>query len=200
MKYVIPILVAALLAYALIRRVNPYEAFIRGAADAVPTLLRVLPALAAMLGAITLLRGCGALDALGNWLSPVFEKIGIPSELTPLILLRPFSGSASLALLGDTLTRYGADSFVGRAASVCVGSTETIFYTLALYCGSVGISKTRHALPAALAGCTVLSRRIIPLFEILVSSENWLAELARDLCTWTSISCHSNLRFKMLKN
>ena len=145
MKYVIPILVAALLAYALIRRVNPYEAFIRGAADAVPTLLRVLPALAAMLGAI---------DALGNWLSPVFEKIGIPSELTPLILLRPFSGSASLALLGDTLTRYGADSFVGRAASVCVGSTETIFYTLALYCGSVGISKTRHALPAALAGCT----------------------------------------------
>ena len=154
MKYVIPILVAALLAYALIRRVNPYEAFIRGAADAVPTLLRVLPALAAMLGAITLLRGCGALDALGNWLSPVFEKIGIPSELTPLILLRPFSGSASLALLGDTLTRYGADSFVGRAASVCVGSTETIFYTLALYCGSVGISKTRHALPAALAGCT----------------------------------------------
>ena len=142
MKYVIPILVAALLAYALIRRVNPYEAFIRGAADA------------AMLGAITLLRGCGALDALGNWLSPVFEKIGIPSELTPLILLRPFSGSASLALLGDTLTRYGADSFVGRAASVCVGSTETIFYTLALYCGSVGISKTRHALPAALAGCT----------------------------------------------
>ena len=141
MKYVIPILVAALLAYALIRRVNPYEAFIRGAADAVPTLLRVLPALAAMLGAITLLRGCGALDALGNWLSPVFEKIGIPSELTPLILLRPFSGSASLALLGDMLTRYGADSFVGRAAS-------------ALYCGSVGISKTRHALPAALAGCT----------------------------------------------
>ena len=138
MKFVIPILVAALLAYALIRRVNPYEAFIRGAADAVPTLLR----------------GCGALDALGNWLSPVFEKIGIPSELTPLILLRPFSGSASLALLGDTLTRYGADSFVGRAASVCVGSTETIFYTLALYCGSVGISKTRHALPAALAGCT----------------------------------------------
>ena len=122
MKYVIPILVAALLAYALIRRVNPYEAFIRGAADAVPTLLRVLPALAAMLGAITLLRGCGALDALGNWLSPVFEKIGIPSELTPLILLRPFSGSASLALLGDTLTRYGADSFIGRAASVCVGN------------------------------------------------------------------------------
>lgn len=73
MKYVIPILVAALLAYALIRRVNPYEAFIRGAAGAVPTLLRVLPALAAMLGAITLLRGCGALDALGNWLSP-FSK------------------------------------------------------------------------------------------------------------------------------
>ena len=119
MKYVIPILVAALLAYALIRRVNPYEAFIRGAADAVPTLLRVLPALAAMLGAITLLRGCGVLDALGNWLSPVFEKIGIPSELTPLILLRPFSGSASLALLGDTLTvRTVLSAVLLRSASV----------------------------------------------------------------------------------
>lgn len=153
MSFLIPILVAALLAYALVRRVNPYEAFIRGAADAVPTILRVLPALAAMLGAISLLRGCGALDALNRWLSPVFEKIGIPAELTPLILLRPFSGSASLALLGDTLTLHGADSFIGRAASVCVGSTETIFYTLALYCGSVGISKTRHALPAALVGC-----------------------------------------------
>lgn len=92
MKYVIPVLVAALLAYALIRRVNPYEPLSAVRPDAVPTLLRVLPALAAMLGAITLLRGCGALDALGNWLSPVFEKIGIPSELTPLILLRPFSG------------------------------------------------------------------------------------------------------------
>lgn len=153
MSFLIPILVAALLVYALVRRVNPYEAFIRGAADAVPTILRVLPALAAMLGAISLLRGCGALDELNRWLSPFFEKIGIPAELTPLILLRPFSGSASLALLGDTLTLHGADSFIGRAASVCVGSTETIFYTLALYCGSVGISKTRHALPAALIGC-----------------------------------------------
>ena len=121
MKYVIPILVAALLAYALIRRVNPYEAFIRGAADAVPTLLRVLPALAAMLGAITLLRGCGALDALGNWLSPVFEKIGIPSELTPLILLRPFSGSASLALLVTRLhgtVRTVLSAVLLRSASV----------------------------------------------------------------------------------
>lgn len=153
MKYVIPILVAALLAYALIRRVNPYEAFIRGAVDAVPTLLRVLPALAAMLGAITLLRGCGALDALGNWLSPV-SKNRHSLRTHAADFASSFSGSASLALLGDTLTRYGADSFVGRAASVCVGSTETIFYTLALYCGSVGISKTRHALPAALAGCT----------------------------------------------
>lgn len=150
MALIIPALIALLLIYALIKHVNPYEAFAQGAAEALPMLGSVLPYLAAMLICISVFRGSGAMDALSALCSPLFNLVGIPSELVPLIVLRPFSGSASLALLQDSLLQYGADTFVGRAASVCVGSTETIFYTLALYFGAVGISKTRHSAPVAI--------------------------------------------------
>lgn len=147
---VIPCLVCLLAVYALFKRVNPYEAFAEGAAEAVPVILKVLPYLGAMLMAISVFRRSGAMDMLASLLHPVLRVFGIPAELIPLTVLRPFSGSASLALLQDVLLTYGADSFIGRAASVLVGSTETIFYTIALYCGSVGVRKTRHALPVAL--------------------------------------------------
>ena len=143
-------LIAGVFVYALIKRVNPYEAFTEGAAEAVPTILRVLPSLGAMLAAISLFRLSGAMDALSGLLAPVLNRIGIPTELVTLTVLRPFSGSASLALLRDTLTTYGADSFVGSAASTLVGSSETIFYTLAVYCGSVGIKKARYAFPVSI--------------------------------------------------
>lgn len=144
------IIVAALFIYALLKGINPYEAFAEGASEALPTIAKVLPYLAVMLIAINLFRRSGAMDAVTTLLAPLLSKLGIPAELATLIVLRPFSGSASLALLQDTLTVYGADGFIGRAASTIVGSTETIFYTLALYCGSVGIKRSRHALPVAL--------------------------------------------------
>lgn len=150
MALIIPALIALLLIYALIKRVNPYEAFARGAAEALPTLVSVLPYLAAMLICISVFRGSGAMDAFVALSSPVLSRLGVPSELVPLIILRPFSGSASLALLQDSLLQYGADTFIGRAASVSVGSTETIFYTLALYFGAVGVSKTRYSAPVAI--------------------------------------------------
>lgn len=145
-----PVLVGALIVYALFKKVNVYKAFVDGAAGAVPQLIEILPYLAAMLGAIALLRGSGAIDLFVRVISPVTEKLGVSPELVPLIALRPFSGSASLALLKDVLVRNGADSTVGRAASVLVGSTETVFYTTAVYFGAVGVTKTRHAIPAAL--------------------------------------------------
>ena len=129
-------LIAGVFVYALIKRVNPYEAFTEGAAEAVPTILRVLPSLGAMLAAISLFRLSGAMDALSGLLAPVLNRIGIPTELVTLTVLRPFSGSASLALLRDT--------------STLVGSSETIFYTLAVYCGSVGIKKARYAFPVSI--------------------------------------------------
>ena len=151
----IPLLIVALLAYALIKKVNIYKAFATGAADALPQLVSVLPYLAAMLTALEALKSSGALTALVGALRPAAQRIGLAPELIPLIVLRPFSGSASLALLKETLAQYGADSYIGRAAAVLVGSTETVFYTVALYFGSVGVTKTRQAIPASLIGGAV---------------------------------------------
>lgn len=149
-QIVIPCLIAVLLLYALLKKVNIYKAFAQGAADALPQLINVLPYLAAMLTALDIIRGSGALGAFVRLLAPIGKACGINEELIPLIVLRPFSGSASLALLKDTLATHGADSYIGRAASVLVGSTETVFYTAAVYFGAVGVTKTRQAIPAAL--------------------------------------------------
>ncbi|MBR3381476.1 MAG: spore maturation protein [Clostridia bacterium] len=146
----IPLLICALIIFALMKKVNIYKAFTRGAKEALPRLFSMLPYLAAMLCAIEVFRSSGALGLLTRALSPAAEGIGLPPELLPVILLRPFSGSAALALLKDTLTEHGADGYVGRAASVIVGSTETVFYTVALYFGAVNVTRTRHAIPAAL--------------------------------------------------
>lgn len=142
--------IAALIIYSLVVKSNPYEAFAEGAANAVPTIIRVLPYLAAMLVCINVFRRSGGMDFICRLLNKPLAYIGMPSQLLPLAAVRPFSGSAALALLQDTLKANGADSYIGKAASIMIGSTETVFYTIALYCGSVGIKKTRHAAAAAL--------------------------------------------------
>ena len=148
--YILPVGIALLFAYAASKGSNIYDAFVRGASQSLPTLKKVLPCMAAMLIAINVFRASGALDFLTKLASPVFEAVFIPKELAPLILLRPFSGSAALALLADTFSRCGVDSFIGLCASLLVGSTETIFYTVALYFGSAGISKPRYSVSGAL--------------------------------------------------
>ncbi|MBR0134958.1 MAG: spore maturation protein [Clostridia bacterium] len=149
-ELIMPVAVFALIVYALIRRVNVYKAFVEGAAEALPRLLSILPYLAAMLAAIEIFRGSGALDAVVKLVGPALESVGLPAGTAPLILLRPFSGSASLVLLKDILTEHGPDSPAGRTASVILGSTETVFYTVSVYFGSVGVTRTRHSIPAAL--------------------------------------------------
>lgn len=148
--YVLPILISVLIVYALIKKVDIYNAFIGSAGKALPELFKLLPYLAAMLTALEVLKASGALFALIRWVSPAAEALGLDPALFPLLLLRPFSGSSSLALLRDVLTEHGADSEIGRAASVLVGSTETVFYTVTVYFGAVGVTKTRQAVPAAL--------------------------------------------------
>ncbi|MDR0841626.1 MAG: spore maturation protein [Christensenellaceae bacterium] len=150
MNYVLPGLILLLIGYALLKGVQVYEAFVRGAAQALPLLVRILPYMAAMMVALAVFRQSGALAALIEFLSPAAGAVGLPGELVPLVLLRPFSGGAALALLQDVYAAHGPDSFAGYAASVMLGSTETIFYTISLYFGSVGISKTRHAVPVAI--------------------------------------------------
>lgn len=146
----LPCGIAAVFLYALLKKVNVYKAFIDGAKEALPQLAGILPALCAMMTAIEVLRASGLMDAIITAAAPVTGALGIRSELMPIILLRPFSGSAALGLLRDTLETCGADSAAGRTASVIVGSTETVFYTTAVYFGAANVTKTRHAVPAAL--------------------------------------------------
>jgi spore maturation protein B len=148
--FIIPAIILALIVYAMIKRVNIYDAFIEGAKEGLPVVLNVLPYIAAILISLNLLRDSGALGAFIGLLEKPLRFIGMPAELTPLALLRPLSGGAALGILSDIYKNYGTDTFIGLAASIMMGSSETIFYTLALYFGSVGIVKTRYALPASL--------------------------------------------------
>ncbi len=147
---IVPALAMAALIWGLIKKVDIYAAFVEGAKEGLPTLFRVLPFMAAMLIPITLLSKSGLIEELAALLSPVLSKIGLPAELLPLTILHPLSGSASMASVADLFARFGPDSFIGMAASVIAGSSETIFYTLALYFGAAEVTDTRYTLPVAL--------------------------------------------------
>lgn len=149
------ILILLLLLFAAIRRVNVFSAFVAGAKDALPLVKTLLPTLAAFSIAMRLFRDSGAQAWLFSLLSPVLSRIGVDARLVPLLLVRPFSGSAATGALVDLFGQYGPDSVVSKTASVLLGSSETIFYSLALYFGSVGIKKTRFAVPVALFALAV---------------------------------------------
>lgn len=166
--YIIPVLAAALLVYGLIRHVDVYEAFAEGAAEGLPVLLKILPYLAAMLVAVRLLNDGGVIDSLTQLLAPACRHIRLDARLLPLLLLRPFSGSASMAILTELFTAHGADSPVGLTASVLMGSSETIFYEVALYFGVVGVQKTRFAVPVALLAALVGAAASIAFTNLLL--------------------------------
>jgi len=147
---IIPIIFSAIIVYALLKKVNIFEAFTQGASEGITTVIKILPSLVGLIAAITMLRYSGALDFIIKLISPVTNLLNIPSDVMPLALLRPVSGSGSLALVGDILKTCGADSEAGRIASVMMGSTETTFYTLCVYFGSVKITDSRYTVFAAL--------------------------------------------------
>ena len=147
---VIPVLLACVAACGLGRRMDVYAALTHGAEEGLGVLLRIVPALVGLLTAVSMFRASGAMDALSGVLAPVLEALGIPAQTAPLLLIRPVSGSGALAVGTDLMTAYGPDSYIGRVAAVMLGSTETTFYTIAVYFGSAGIHRTRHAMPAAL--------------------------------------------------
>ena len=147
---VIPVLLAGVAACGLGRRVDVYAALTHGAEEGLGVLLRIVPALVGLLTAVSMFRASGAMDTLSSLLAPALEALGIPSQTAPLLLIRPVSGSGALAVGTDLMTTYGPDSYIGRVAAVMLGSTETTFYTIAVYFGSAGIIRTRHAIPAAL--------------------------------------------------
>jgi len=148
--FAVPLVVAFILVHGYIKGVKVYEVFVEGAAEGIKTSLRILPYLIAILMAIGVFRSSGAMDILLALLKVPARLLGIPAEVTPLVLIRPLSGSGALGVLSEILNTYGPDSFAGRVAATMMGSTETIFYTITVYFGAGGIKDTRHVLPAAL--------------------------------------------------
>lgn len=150
-KYIIPLLLVGIPFYALaVRKVKVYEVFVVGAKDGFTIAVRIIPYLVAILVAVGMFRASGALDILLNLLAPVLNFIGFPPENLPLALMRPLSGSGSLGLLTDLVNEHGADSLITKIGATMYGSSETTFYVLAVYFGSVGVVRSRHAIPAGL--------------------------------------------------
>jgi len=148
----VPFLMLAVALWGLFRRVDLWSALIDGAGEGLKVTLRVLPPLIALLTAVYMLRASGALELLGQLLEPVLSAVGIPVETIGLLLVRPVSGSAALGVGAELISTYGPDSPVGRTAAVMLGSTETTFYTVAVYFGAAKIARSRYAIPAALCG------------------------------------------------
>lgn len=150
--WLIPLLFTVLALLTLRRGEDPYEALLRGASEGLLLFPRLLPCLIALLTASAMLRASGFFDLLSALLAPFLSALGISAELLPLVLLQPLSGSGSMALAADLMSAHGADSEIGRMAAVLIGSSETTFYTIAVYFGAAGIPKSRYAVPAALIG------------------------------------------------
>lgn len=147
---IIPILILFIVVYGYLKGVDIYNAFIEGAKEGLKTSIKLMPYLIAIFIAIGIFRGSNALDMFIDILEPVTNFLSVPKEILPLVLLRPISGSGALAIVKDTISHYGADSYIGKLSSIMMGSSETIFYTLAVYYGSIGIKDYRYTLKAAI--------------------------------------------------
>ncbi len=146
----IPALMLFIVVFGVIKKVKIYEAFVEGAKEGFQVAVRIIPYLVAILVAIGIFRAGGAMEILSRLIAPITNFIGMPPETLPMALIRPLSGSGALGVMSETINTYGADSLIGRMVSVMMGSGETTFYVLAVYFGSVSISKTRHAVPAGI--------------------------------------------------
>lgn len=149
-ELLVPLLLLFVSCYALRKKEDVYSLFVLGARDGLHLLASIAPALTALLTAVSMLRASGCIELLTRLFSPVCAFFGLPPELVPLMLIRPVSGSAALAVGTELMQTYGVDSLVGRTAAVMLGSTETTFYTISVYFGAAGIRRTRHTIPAAL--------------------------------------------------
>ncbi len=153
--FFIPSIITIIILYGLYKKVSIYDLFTEGAKDGITTAVEILPFIIAIFIGIEAITSSGAMEWLEHILGPAFELVGIPKELISLILLRPVSGSGSLILAERIMADCGVDSFAGRAASIMVGSCETVFYVLALYFGVTAVKKMRHAFGAGLIGYVV---------------------------------------------
>ena len=152
--YIIPIIFIAIFCYSKYKKVNTYDTFVRGVKKSIPLVVDIFPYITAIMVAVALLRASGITALLANALSPIFNFLGVPTELIELVLLRPFTGSGSYALLNDVLVQYGADSYISRCACVILGCSETIFYVTTVYISQTKVKKLLYAIPIALVCAT----------------------------------------------
>ena len=150
MSYLVPILIVALFVFASFKRVNVYNSFVDGAKQSIPTAVAIFPYLFATFLMVNALRASGVSALIVDFVSPPFQLVGIPKQVLELLLIRPFSGSGSLAILSDVYNTYGTDSYVGNCASVIMGSSETVFYISAVYFSQTGVKRLGWAIPIAL--------------------------------------------------
>lgn len=165
--YAIPATVFIIIVFGLVRHVPLFDTFLAGAKEGLSSVVAILPSLVGLMMAVSMLSASGALDMLSSFLAPAARLLGLPSEVMPLALIKPISGSGATAILTQIFQNNGTESFAGRVASVMSGSTETTFYAIAVYFGAVGIRKTRHAIPAALTAeltACVVSALAVRLF------------------------------------
>ena len=148
--YIVPLLILTVSLVALHRKESTYDLLLDGGAEGLKLVAHILPALVFLLTAVQMLKASGAVELLSSLLAPIFSFLGIPPETAMLVLIRPISGSAALAIGADLMAQYGVDSAIGRTVAVMLGSTETTFYTISVYFSAAGIRKTRYAVPAAL--------------------------------------------------
>lgn len=148
--WLIPAIIVFIPLYAAFRKIPVYETFVEGAKDGFGTAINIIPSLVGMMVAISMFRASGAMDIMLGWIKPIFDAMGVPSEVLPLGILRPLTGAGSLAFTADLIQNYGADSMIGRIASTIQGSTDTTLYVLTVYFGAIGIRRTRYALKVGL--------------------------------------------------
>ncbi|CDF57188.1 spore maturation protein [Thermobrachium celere] len=149
-KYFIPLFILFVLIYSVFKGIKVYEVFVEGAKEGLKTVFNIAPYLLTMLFAIDVFRRSGALNGFINLLAPVTKFLNIPDGVLPMILIKPLSGSGAISVMTDIMKTYGVDSTEGLIAAIIMGSSETIFYTISLYFGSIGVKKIRHALIVAL--------------------------------------------------
>ena len=148
--FIIPVILIIFPLYGLYKRVPVYESFVEGAKEGFSVAVRIIPYLVAILFAIAMFRASGGMDFLTKVLDPVLSLVGIPSELLPMVIMRPLTGSGSAGLVVDMVKQYGEDSILVKIAAVMFGSSETTFYVIAVYFGAVNVKRTRHAIHAGL--------------------------------------------------
>lgn len=167
MELIMPAFAAVIIIFGLVKRVPVFDCFIEGAKEGFLTLYRIAPTILGLVFAVGLLRSSGAIEVICTALSPVADAVGFPVEVVPMALLRPVSGGGSTALLISVFEDCGPDSFAGRVASVLAGSSETTFFAITMYFGSIGVKRIRHTAIAAVAAdltAMIMSAALVRLF------------------------------------